>query len=164
MRARARKYYARMCFPIWEPALNASDGSRVDLRRDICFFTVVSRFARGNKAIVCSTYTLCPSELTGRAANRRSRWSGMRGALSKSVDLRPHPVKSNMMTLRLILSFLLWIILNFFFLAEFHIKDDICEVFKNLKGYESENNSKSSKYYVKYSNWLLEHENICSII
>jgi len=85
----------------------------------------------------------------------------MRGALSKSVDLRPHPVKFNMMTLRLILSFLLWIILNFFFLAEFHIKDDICEVFKNLKGYESENNS---KYYVKYSNWLLEHENICSII
>lgn len=89
-----RRHRARICFPIWEPALNASDGSRVDLRRDICYFTVVSRFARGNKAIVYSTYTLRPSELTGRAANRRSRRSGMRGALSKSVDLRPHPVES----------------------------------------------------------------------
>lgn len=56
-----------MCFPVWEPALNALDGSRVDLRRDICYFTVVSRFARGNKAIVCSTYTLRPSELIGRS-------------------------------------------------------------------------------------------------
>lgn len=52
--------YTHACtlFSVWEPALNASDGSRVDLRRDICYFTVVSRFARGNKAIVCSSYTL----------------------------------------------------------------------------------------------------------